>query len=119
MTVRIPLAALYFVLLVWLAWTSGEADPDWSVVVIILVWIAWVGGSVVVGRVIGPPALALPLLAIALAAVVGEIRGVFDDDMRLANWAIQIAGSLICIGFGVWLGRQRAEDEPARARRAR
>jgi hypothetical protein len=111
MTVRVPVAAFYSVLVVWLAWTSGKDDPDWGVALIVAVWVAWVGGSVLLGRLLGPPALALPLFAVALAAVVGEVRGVFDADARLLRWAVLIVGSLIAIGFGVWLARSRAASE--------
>jgi hypothetical protein len=107
---RAPAAAFYFVLLVWLAWTSGKDDPDWGAALIIVVWLAWIGGSLIVGRLLGPPALALPLFAVALAAVVGEVRGVFDADTRLLRWVVLIVGSLISVGFGAWLARDRAEE---------
>ena len=111
MTLRVPLAALYFVFLVWLGWEGGQSeDADGSVILLVLFWLALVGGSVVVGRLVGVPALAIPLLAIPLAAVVGEARGGFDNELKLANWVIQIAGSLVCVGFGVWLGVRRSDQ---------
>lgn len=109
--VRIAACAVYLVFLSALAWGGGMNGGDEGsdpVAVILLFFLAWAGGSALVGYWLGPLAFVLPIVAVAGAAIVGQVLEEFDNELRGINWIIQIVFSAAFIALGIWLRNRRA-----------
>jgi hypothetical protein len=109
MAVRVIAAAAYGVLVASLAWYGGsdEGGGTWPPFLLALALIAWASVSVLVGEMVGAPALAVALAAIVGVAVTGEILGEHDNEVRLLNWAIEAVYSVAFVSLGVWLSVRR------------